>query len=325
MLRESPGERSTHATMVSTKKTLQTLLLMSLVSSADALSLVSPIYTWFPSWLSGFSLWMVPMVIFFCILTSALVFMMPQRVGFADEPEPETEVGAAAVSTRRSFNKAAVYSFLTICVKRCLDLTDDADFDEDRAMEGRLNAIYDILFDTFSLFESDGITQANLRSLMDMHSVLQTLDSEFNAFALISAAAPTEAAFEQDGAEPECDFFLPPDPPPGAEFVPPAAPYEPHSPEHMAMWLISKLTEKLTRAVQRGDAERVLRGVEQRQIMVDLCKYCDENPEKRTAVWCTMPTVTELSDSENEAETQRIHRPWPVSNLLSRNCCAEAG
>eukprot|EP00435_Cladocopium_sp_Y103_P054198 s469_g17.t1 len=136
---------------------------------------------------------------------------MLQRVGFADEPEPETEAGAAAASMRRSFNKAAV---------------------------------------------------------------------------------STEAAFEQSTAEPECESLLLPDP---AEFVIAAALYEPHSPEHMAMWLISKLTDKITEAVQRGDAQNVLRGVEQRQVMVD----SDENPERRTAVWCMMQTLDALSDSED--------------------------
>eukprot|EP00435_Cladocopium_sp_Y103_P030915 s347_g7.t1 len=170
-------------------------------------------------------------------------------------------------------------------------------------MEGPLNAIYDIFFDPFNLFESDGITQANLRSLMEMHSALQTINSEFNAFALIFAEVSTEAAFEQDTAEPECESLLLPDPHPGVEFVIAAAPYEPRSPEHMAMWLISKLTEKLSRAVQRGDAERALRGVEQRQVLVDICKYCDENPDKRTAVCCMMQNLAALSDSEDEAET----------------------
>ena len=67
------------------------------------------------------------------------------------------------------------------------------------------------------------------------------------------------------------------------------------------MWLISRLTEKLSRAVQRGDAERALKCVEQRQIMVNLCKYCSENPSERPAVWCMRQTLTDLSDSEDEA------------------------
>ena len=137
--------------------------------------------------------------------------MMPQRGGFADEPEPETESDAAARSPKRSFNKAAVYSFLTICVKRCLEMIDEQEFDENRALENRLNAIHDILFDTFSLFDCDGITPANLRSLVDIHSVLQSLDSEFDAFALISTAASGDVAFEQDEGEPDCESFLPPD------------------------------------------------------------------------------------------------------------------
>ena len=43
MLRESIGEKSSHKTMVATKRSLQTLLLLSLVHSIDALSLTCPI------------------------------------------------------------------------------------------------------------------------------------------------------------------------------------------------------------------------------------------------------------------------------------------
>ena len=93
---------------------------------------------------------------------------------------------------------------------------------------------------------------------------------------------------------------MPPDLP-GAELDTPAAPFEPHSREDMAMWLITRLTEKLSRAVQRGDAERALKCLEQRQIMVNLCKSCSENLSERPAVWCMMQTLTDLSDSEDEA------------------------
>ena len=65
MLREGAGEHSTHGTMVSPKRTLQILLLMSLASSSDALSLASPICAWFILWPHGSSLWMVPMLISF--------------------------------------------------------------------------------------------------------------------------------------------------------------------------------------------------------------------------------------------------------------------
>ena len=71
-------------------------------------------------------------------------------------------------------------------MKRCLEMIDEQEFEEDRAYKNRLNAIHDVLFDTFNLF---GITPANLRSLVDIHSVLRSLDSEFDACALISTAA----------------------------------------------------------------------------------------------------------------------------------------
>ena len=48
MLRESVGEKSQHKTMVSAKRLLQALLLMTLVKECDALSLASPM-TFFQS------------------------------------------------------------------------------------------------------------------------------------------------------------------------------------------------------------------------------------------------------------------------------------
>ena len=56
MLRESVGESATHATVKSAKKSLQTLLLMSLVSSSDALSLPSSMSAeWFSIEFPSFS------------------------------------------------------------------------------------------------------------------------------------------------------------------------------------------------------------------------------------------------------------------------------
>ena len=51
---------------------------------------------------------------------------------------------------------------------RCtLQLIDDAEFDENHEQVGSLNAIHEVLVNTFAVFERDGITAGNLGSLID--------------------------------------------------------------------------------------------------------------------------------------------------------------
>lgn len=86
MMRENVGQDSNHRTMVSAKKMLRTLLMMSLVSTADALSLLSPMsflmHEHFP--LHGFSLAVISVLVILFICVSAVV-MMP----YVAELEPE--------------------------------------------------------------------------------------------------------------------------------------------------------------------------------------------------------------------------------------------
>ena len=123
-------------------------------------------------------------------------------------------------------------------------------------------------------------------------------DSDFNAFSRIVVAP--DVAFTEAEPEPEIENLLPPDPP-GA-FVPEevAPPYQPHSPEHMALWLIQQITEKLNYAMEAGRPHVVQRNVERRQIMVGICRVCDERPELRMETWNMMQSLSALSDSEGE-------------------------
>ena len=103
--------------------------------------------------------------------------MMPPQQIDALEPEPETET---AIQTP-VYNKAAVYCFFCLCVRRTLELIDDAEFDENHERVGSLHAIHEILMSTFEMFERDGITARNFGALMEMHGALQLHDAEFNA------------------------------------------------------------------------------------------------------------------------------------------------
>eukprot|EP00435_Cladocopium_sp_Y103_P071106 s873_g36.t1 len=292
MLRESVGERSSHRTMVSTKQTLQTLLLMTLMSTSDALSLESPMTFSVPD---PFQLQSFPLslVILFCIFVSAFA-MMPVRDAAALEPEPEAET-----STRTPvYNKALVYCFLCVCVKRTLELLDDAEFEESRERIGSLSAIHEVLLDTFTMFERDGISASNLRSMMEMHRALQRHDADFNASNHISVE--TEVEFTAPANEPEVESLLPPDPPSDLQLEDLGEPYAPRSPEHMAMWLIQRITERLERAVHSGHVRKALKYVEQRQVMVGICQMCNRNPDQRGAIWAMMQTLSDLSSSDDE-------------------------
>ena len=110
--------------MVSAKRSLQALLLMTLVNECDALSLLSPIAFFIPEpfSISSFSCAMLSMVILLCVFISVFAMMPPQQI-HALEPEPEAET-AIQVPV---YNKAVVYCFLCVCVRRTLELIDDAD------------------------------------------------------------------------------------------------------------------------------------------------------------------------------------------------------
>ena len=262
---------------------------------------------------------MVCLVILFCIWFSALVMMVvppqlavvPQQSLLADEPEPEDQLHEETSTSSRSFNTIAVYGFLALCVKRCLELLSDAEFEQNDSAVGQLNATYDVLIDTHVLFENDGITSANLRSMLDMHTALQQHDSLFDAFSLIAVGgAPTvgggtptenESRFEGSVEEPDCESMLPPDPPCDPLHQPPSEPYQPHSPEHMAMWLVDELSERISRSILKGRPKKVLQYVEQRQITKALCRYCDQHPDQRGAVWDMMQSLDFPESDEEEA------------------------
>ena len=104
--------------------------------------------------------------------------------------------------------------------------------------------------------------------------------------------------FTMSTLEPEIESLLPPDPPDEFFAEEMAPPFEPRSPEHMAMWMIQRLTEKLRFEMESGNPEGVLKHVERREIMVNLCRFCNERPEQRLEVWKMMQSLTDISSDE---------------------------
>ena len=133
---------------------------------------------------------------------------------------------------------------------------------------------------------------------MEMHGALQLHDAELNASNLMSVESGTD--FTEPMEEPEIESLLPSDPPSDLHLEERGEPYAARSPEHMAMWLIRRVIEKLARAVERGDARRALKHVEQRQVMVRICQLCEQSPDQRESIWRMMQTLSDLSSSDEE-------------------------
>ena len=87
----------------------------------------------------------------FCII--AAIFMMPLLPRDLAEPEPgaDSEAAEQTVGPLRTFNKEAVYCFLSACIGHTLRLLDD-EYDGDQGKAETLNGIYDSLQDRFVMF-----------------------------------------------------------------------------------------------------------------------------------------------------------------------------
>ena len=241
---------------------------------------------------------MVSIVILFFMFASLLI-AMPPRHSMLEEPEPEDTSGSAAVSSSSpapKYNKAAVYCFLCICLKRSLELIDEAEAEDDSAKTSALHAIYEVFMDLFCAFERDGISPTSLQSMKDMHGALNVHDPDFKASDFMTMEL--DNGFTMSTPEPEIESLLPPDPPDDFFAEEMAPPFEPRSPEHMAMWMIQRLTEKLRFEMESGNPEGVLKHVERREIMVNLCRFCNERPGQRLEVWKMMQSLTDISSDE---------------------------
>ena len=156
------------------------------------------------------------------------------------EPEPEAETAIQAPV----YNKAVVYCFLCVCVRRTLELIDDAEFDENHEQVGSLPAIHEVLMNTFEAFERNGITASNLGALMEMHSALQRHDAEFNALNFMSVES--DADFTEPMEETEIESLLPFDPPSDLHLEELGEPYAPRNPEHINIWRMMQTLRDLS-------------------------------------------------------------------------------
>ena len=77
------------------------------------------------------------------------------------------------------------------------------------------------------------------------------------------------------------------------------APFDEHSPEDMALWMISRLTKRLAEHVEAGDVHKVKIYVERRRIMKSVIQICQRDESQRRNALYMMRSITDISDSES--------------------------
>ena len=103
------------------------------------------------------------------------------------------------------------------------------------------------------------------------------------------------------GDEPEVEACIPDDMPEEYNAMEIAPPFEQNSPEHMAQWMIGRLTKRLAEYVEAGNTQKVKIYVERRQIMVSVIKTCREDPVQRPNALYMTNSILDISDDESEA------------------------
>ena len=136
---------------------------------------------------------------------------------------------------------------------------------------------------------------------MQTHDNLRAIDTNFNAVDLLSLAP--EDGFSHLGDEPEVESFIVPGAPEHFRVEEMAEPFQPRNPEHMALWMVERLTERLGRATRRGLSSKVQRYVPLREAMVRICRFCVERSDQRGQVWAMMQSLTDLSSSDEDEQT----------------------
>ena len=114
------------------------------------------------------------------------------------------------------------------------------------------------------------------------------------------------------GDEPELEAHIPDEMP--EEYltmrIPP--PFEHNSPEHMAQWMIERLSKRLVKHVEAGNVQKVKIYVERRQIMTSVLNTCRRDPMQRPNALYMMNSILDISDDESENASSNTTGPSTV-------------
>eukprot|EP00438_Fugacium_kawagutii_P000944 Skav228066 [mRNA] locus=scaffold2067:317288:317533:- [translate_table: standard] len=72
------------------------------------------------------------------------------------------------------------------------------------------------------------------------------------------------------------------------------------SPEHICLWMIEQLTQRIATGMRDGNVRKVERNTARRQIMVQVFKICRRDPSQRHRAMFMLTEATHVSSDEDD-------------------------
>ena len=282
------------------KQVLRVLATYSLLSMAEcySFSAVENMLSDVVQGAEALSLWPMNLLGLFCIIGCILWYfvfcsMVPAELG-EPEGEPDTLSQHQRLQEHGMYNEALVYGFISACIAR-VDVI-RCSSNEYPNIEQRLTTMDAQLMESFQTFERDGMNSTNVDELLNLVQGFSEIDETF----VNQHCAHQE--FLLNGDEPDCEDFIPREMPEEYQWYEIPDPFELNSPEHMAQWMVERLTGRLAGIVESGNIYRVKMYVERRRIMHAVINACRRDPAQRRRALYMMNNITDISDSEGDGE-----------------------
>ena len=234
------GTKVPHLSSIS-KQVLRVLATYSLLPMAEAAQGTEALSLWLNLRMGFAFLILVAMGFWF----SSVCIMMP---GSNNEPEGEPDAFSLEQSLQEhgTYNEALVYGFISACVGRIETLRSTTGPE----MELQLAELEQQLLGCFKTFEDNGLNSTSVDRLLEVTQQFADVDENFR----VQDCAHQE--FLLTGDEPEVEACIPDDMPEEYSAMEIAPPFEQNSPEHMAQWMIERLTKRLAEYVEAGIPRR---------------------------------------------------------------------
>ena len=134
------------------------------------------------------------------------------------------------------YNEALVYGFIAACFGRI----DVIRCSSESCIESVLVEMETKLMNSFKTLEQNGMNSTDVDEMLEVVKRFAEVDENF----LDQPCAHQE--FLLRGDEPECEAHIPQHMPEEYLWYEIPAPFDENSPEHMAQWMISRLTKRLS-------------------------------------------------------------------------------
>ena len=215
------------------------------------------------------------------------------------EPEPEAEAESPPIQL---FNGVKLYVFLAACSERALQLQSSDDIE----IAEQAGHLYEVVMDCFRGTEDNGIGQNSINIAMFAYDSLKELDP---TFTVDFSALDIENFNTGVLTEPDVEDMLPPDMDDEYSRIVLPEPFEEYSPEHMAMWMIGRLSRRIKYCIEEGDTERCRRNTTRRDIIVNVLRICRRDPTQRHRAAYMMQTIEDISPhgrDESDENTESL-------------------